>query len=114
MLAKGAAPAKGRTRLVERHHKGPLIVQRPFEEWLAALDAAGVPACSAINRVELDDPELVAAHYSHIVETAQVGRLEVLGGYADWDHVDRRAPLPVDQLTADRDAVIARWTTRDG
>jgi urease accessory protein len=27
--AKGAAPA-GRTRLVERHHKGPLIVQRPF------------------------------------------------------------------------------------
>ena len=27
--AKGVAPA-GRTRLVERHHKGPLIVQRPF------------------------------------------------------------------------------------
>jgi urease accessory protein len=29
LLAKGAAPA-GRTRLIERHHKGPLIVQRPF------------------------------------------------------------------------------------
>ena len=29
MLAKGAAPG-GRTRLVERHHKGPLVVQRPF------------------------------------------------------------------------------------
>ncbi|MEO8019202.1 MAG: urease accessory protein UreD [Pseudomonadota bacterium] len=30
MLAKGAAPAVGKTRLVERHHKGPLVVQRPF------------------------------------------------------------------------------------
>ena len=30
LLAKGAAPGTGRTRLVERHHKGPLIVQRPF------------------------------------------------------------------------------------
>jgi urease accessory protein len=29
LLAKGAAPA-GRTRLVERHHEGPLVVQRPF------------------------------------------------------------------------------------
>ena len=30
-LANGDAPrAGGRTRLVERHHKGPLIVQRPF------------------------------------------------------------------------------------
>jgi urease accessory protein len=29
-LAKGDAPETGRTRLVERHHKGPLIVQRPF------------------------------------------------------------------------------------
>jgi urease accessory protein len=29
-LAKGAAPERGRTRLVERRHKGPLIVQRPF------------------------------------------------------------------------------------
>ncbi len=28
--AKGAGPEAGRTRLVERHHKGPLIVQRPF------------------------------------------------------------------------------------
>jgi len=28
-LAKGAAPS-GRTRLIERHHKGPLVVQRPF------------------------------------------------------------------------------------
>ena len=30
LLAKGAGPADSRTRLVERHHKGPLIVQRPF------------------------------------------------------------------------------------
>ncbi|HEU5134238.1 MAG TPA: urease accessory protein UreD [Steroidobacteraceae bacterium] len=30
LLAKGAAPETGRTRLIERHHKGPLIVQRPF------------------------------------------------------------------------------------
>jgi urease accessory protein len=30
-LENGDAPqAKGRTRLVERHHKGPLLVQRPF------------------------------------------------------------------------------------
>ena len=29
-LANGAAPEFGRTRLVERHHKGPLVVQRPF------------------------------------------------------------------------------------
>jgi len=29
-LAKGAAPDPHRTRLVERHHKGPLVVQRPF------------------------------------------------------------------------------------
>jgi len=30
LLAKGEAPRRGRTRLVDRHHKGPLIVQRPF------------------------------------------------------------------------------------
>jgi urease accessory protein len=30
LLAKGDAPPRGRTRLVERHHKGPLVVQRPF------------------------------------------------------------------------------------
>jgi urease accessory protein len=30
LLAKGAGPESGRTRLVERHHKGPLVVQRPF------------------------------------------------------------------------------------
>jgi len=30
LLAKGAGPADTRTRLVERHHKGPLVVQRPF------------------------------------------------------------------------------------
>jgi urease accessory protein len=31
LLAKGDAPReRGRTRLVERHHKGPLVVQRPF------------------------------------------------------------------------------------
>ena len=30
LLANRAAPEYGRTRLVERHHKGPLIVQRPF------------------------------------------------------------------------------------
>jgi len=29
-LANGAAPQFGRTRLVERHHHGPLVVQRPF------------------------------------------------------------------------------------
>jgi urease accessory protein len=29
-LANGDAPEMARTRLVERHHKGPLIVQRPF------------------------------------------------------------------------------------
>jgi urease accessory protein len=32
-LANGDAPegaSRGRTRLVERHHKGPLVVQRPF------------------------------------------------------------------------------------
>jgi urease accessory protein len=30
LLAKGAGPDFGRTRLIERHHQGPLIVQRPF------------------------------------------------------------------------------------
>jgi urease accessory protein len=29
-LAKGVSPDSNRTRLVERHHKGPLVVQRPF------------------------------------------------------------------------------------
>jgi urease accessory protein len=28
--ANGAGPGSGRTRLVERHHRGPLVVQRPF------------------------------------------------------------------------------------
>jgi urease accessory protein len=30
LLAKGAGAELGRTRLIERHHKGPLVVQRPF------------------------------------------------------------------------------------
>jgi urease accessory protein len=29
-FGKGAGAADGRTRLVKRHHKGPLVVQRPF------------------------------------------------------------------------------------
>jgi urease accessory protein len=30
LLAKGAGPASSPTRLIERRHKGPLVVQRPF------------------------------------------------------------------------------------
>jgi hypothetical protein len=34
----------------------------------------------------------------------------VLGGYTDWANVDRRPPLPVAELAADRDEVVARWS----
>jgi len=60
--------------------------------------------------VELDDPSLVEQRYSHIVDTPHVGRLEIVSGYTDWDHVDRRPPLPVDQLHADRHEVLTRWS----
>lgn len=86
-----------------------LVERRPSDEWLAALAAAGVPACAAINRVELDDPFLVEQRYSHVVGTSHVGRLEIVSGYTDWHDGDRRPPLPVDQLVADRADVLTRW-----
>ena len=87
-----------------------IVGRRPCEEWLARLAAAGVPACAAINRVELDDPFLVEHRYSHVVDTPHVGRLEIVSGYTDWHHVDRRPPLPVDQLAGDHASVLARWS----
>jgi crotonobetainyl-CoA:carnitine CoA-transferase CaiB-like acyl-CoA transferase len=86
------------------------IEQRPCDEWLDLLDAAGVPACAAINRFEMDHPFLVDHRYSHIVDTPHVGRLEIVGGYTDWHGVDRLPPLPVDELRADEAAVLARWS----
>lgn len=87
-----------------------VVVARSCEDWLATLEGAGVPACGAINRVELDDPFLVEQRYSHVVDTPHVGRLEVVSGYTDWDHVDRRPPLPVDQLATDVETTRRRWS----
>jgi hypothetical protein len=36
----------------------------------------------------------------------------VVSGYTDWHHTDRRPPLPVGELGADRDSVVARWRQR--
>jgi hypothetical protein len=41
-----------------------------------------------------------------------VGRLELIGGYTDWEHIDRRPPLEVDQLRADRAALLHEWSQR--
>jgi crotonobetainyl-CoA:carnitine CoA-transferase CaiB-like acyl-CoA transferase len=87
-----------------------IFEQRPSAEWLDMLEGAGVPACAAINRFEMDHPFLVDHRYSHIVDTPHVGRLEIVGGYTDWHGVDRLPPLPVDELRADEAAVLARWS----
>ena len=84
------------------------IAERDCDGWVNELQRAGVPVCAAINRVELDDPFLVENRYSHLIETP-AGRVEVVNGYTDWQHVDRRPPLSLDQLTADRVNVLARW-----
>ena len=73
--------------------------------------AAGVPACATVNRVELDDPFLVENHYSHVIDTLHVGRLEVVSGYTDWNGADRLPPLPAEELVADPAAVLARWAS---
>ena len=89
-----------------------VVAGRSGEEWLGPLGAAGVPACAAVNRVELDDPFLVAHRYSHVVDTPEVGRLEMVSGYTDWRHTDRRPPLPVGQWRTDPAGVLARWSGR--
>jgi crotonobetainyl-CoA:carnitine CoA-transferase CaiB-like acyl-CoA transferase len=86
-----------------------IVASRPWEEWVTALAAAGVPACHVVRRVELDDPFLVENDFTHVVDTPHVGRLEVPSGYGTWDHVERRPPLPVAALRADRAELLARW-----
>ena len=48
------------------------------------LESAGVPACTAIERVELDDPFLVENDYSHVFETTGTGRAEAGRGCGQW------------------------------
>lgn len=86
-----------------------VIVSTPAEFWLERLAAARVPACAAINRVELDDSFLVENDYSHVVATPHVGRIEVVGGYTEWADHARLPPLPVDRQTTDHEAVLRRW-----
>lgn len=88
-----------------------IVGAHPCEEWLVRMERAGVPVCSAIGRVELDDPFLVENDYSHVVDTPHVGRLEIVSGYTDWHHTDRRPPLPVDRLVADSDVVLSSWSS---
>lgn len=89
---------------------GEVVARRPADHWVGALAAAGVPACAAVNRMELDDPFLAEQQYSHVIDTPDVGRMRVISGYTDWDGRDRRPPLPVEQLSTDQATVLARWT----
>ena len=74
------------------------------------LESAGVAACTAIERVELDDPFLVENDYSHVFKTPDIGRFEAVSGYTDWDHVARPTPRPSCELIADRAAILERWS----
>ena len=74
------------------------------------LESAGVAACAATERVELDDPFLVENDYSHVFDTPDIGRIEAVSGYTDWDHAARPAPRPSTGLVTDRAAVIERWS----
>lgn len=90
-----------------------VIEGRGSAEWLALLGAAGVPACPAIARGELDEPFLVENHYSHVVDTPHVGRLEIVSGFTDWSHLERRPPFTVEQLASDPATVLGRWSERE-
>ncbi len=74
------------------------------------LESAGVAACTAIERVELDDPFLVENDYSHVFETPDIGRIEAVSGYTDWDHAARPGPRPCSEHEADRAAILERWS----
>jgi crotonobetainyl-CoA:carnitine CoA-transferase CaiB-like acyl-CoA transferase len=87
-----------------------IIEQRSSEEWVKSLASVGVPSCHAINRVELDDPVLVEHRYSHVVDTPHVGQIEIVSGYTDWDHVDRRPPLAVEHRRDEWEAALQRWS----
>ncbi|MGE0388188.1 MAG: CoA transferase [Gammaproteobacteria bacterium] len=60
------------------------LQSRTVEEWVTVLATAGVPACGTMERCELDDPFLVDQRYSHPVDTEAVGRMDLIGGFADW------------------------------
>ena len=86
--------------------------QHPCESLVVRLLDAGVPAARAVERgQELGDPFLLEQGFSHVVETAAVGRIRAVSGYTDWEHAERRPPLPADQLGVDLDALRARWGT---
>ena len=74
------------------------------------LESAGVAACTAIERVELDDPFLVENDYSHVFETPDIGRIEAVSGYTDWDHAARPGPRPWSEHEADRASILERWS----
>ena len=100
--------------LVRRHGGEPsscadVFEERPCRDWIEEFTAAAVPVCPSIRRAELDDTFLVENDYSHVVDTAHVGRLEVVSGYTEWCDHPRREPIPVDLLTTDPATIIERW-----
>ena len=104
--------------VVRRHGGEPsscadLFGGRSCDEWVEVFTAADVPSCPAIHRSELDDAFLVENDYSHVVETTNVGRLEVVSGYTEWHDHPRREPIPVDGISTDRTEIIQRWGVRN-
>lgn len=83
------------------------VRQRPAEDWLAELAAAGVPACHVLNRFEMDDPFLRDQAYSHVVNTLEVGKLDLIGGFSDWAGSRRRPATEAQAFEIDRETARA-------
>jgi hypothetical protein len=82
-----------RTKLEGRTLKSAVLKSTIGTEF-TALAAVAVPACQVLERVELDDPFLRDQDYSHVVDTASVGRLDLIGGFTDWRSTARRPSTP--------------------
>tara|TARA_A100001037_G_scaffold267710_1_gene260762 strand:+ start:14853 stop:17120 length:2268 start_codon:yes stop_codon:yes gene_type:complete len=86
-----------------------LIAERSVEDWVVALAAAGVPACQVLERVEFDDPFLRDQRYTKVVHSTTVGRLRLIGGFADWRGAERREGTPPAEFELDPETVGETW-----
>ena len=88
---------------------GSALLARPAQVWLAALRAAGVPACPVADRLEFDLPDLVTNDFTQVLEVPDVGRLRVPSGFVDWADSARRAPLTAADARPTVADTLARW-----
>jgi crotonobetainyl-CoA:carnitine CoA-transferase CaiB-like acyl-CoA transferase len=86
---------------------GPVVRARPVEEWLAALETAGIP-CGRVRSVAeaLEGPQVAARGLLLELDHASLGRRRFVGSPLHLDGADRASSLPPPQLGQHTEEVL--------